>query len=172
VGCGVRKGAKLSEDGAYRYVLWRDWRDAVTEPLLGYVMLNPSTANANVDDQTIRKCVGFAEHNGYRGFIVLNLFAYRATDPKDLERAHRRGADIVGPENRYWHHVYLPLMERTVAAWGAHRLAPYGVDEMSHLWHSAFYCLGVTRNGAPRHPCYIGYQALQPFASPWRETAA
>jgi hypothetical protein len=71
----VRKGAKLSDDGVYRYALWRDWRESLDEPLLGYVMLNPSTADASEDDQTIRKCIGFAERNDYRGFIVLNLFA-------------------------------------------------------------------------------------------------
>jgi len=169
----VRKGAKLSDDGVYRYALWRDWRDTVVEPLLGYVMLNPSTADADIDDQTISKCIGFAERNGYRGFIVLNLFAYRARDPKDLEQAHRRGVDIIGPENRYWHRAYRPMMEQTVAAWGTHKLAPYGVDELSHLWRAPFYCLGVTKAGAPRHPCYLGYETpIQPFASPWRETAA
>lgn len=164
----MRRGAKLSDDGMYRYALWRDWRDSIESPLLGYVMLNPSTADADLDDQTIRKCIGFAERNNYRGFVVLNLFAYRARDPKDLEQAHRDGVDVVGPDNRYWHAAYRPALNRVVAAWGAHKLAPYGVDELADLWRRQFWCLGTTIAGAPRHPCYLSYERpLIPFPSPW-----
>jgi hypothetical protein len=164
----MRTGAHLSADGVYRYALWRDQRDSLDEPITGFIMLNPSTADADVDDQTIRKCVRFAEIHGSRAIVVLNLFAFRARDPKDLEAAHRSGVDIIGPDNRYFHRSYQPALSTIVAAWGAHRLAAYGVDEMSHLWRQRFQCLGVTRDGAPRHPCYLGYDTpLIPFQSPW-----
>jgi hypothetical protein len=169
----VRKGAKLSDCGTYRYVLWRDWRDSTAEPLLMFVMLNPSTADADNDDPTIRKCKGFTERADCKGFLVLNLFAYRATDPTELVKAHRSGVDVIGPDNRYWHRCYVGLPDQVVAAWGAHALAPYGMDELSDVWRRRFVCLGTTKAAAPRHPLYVSYeQQLIPFPSPWFEVAA
>ena len=75
-------GAVVSDDGLYRYILTRTWDRSL--PALVFCMLNPSTADATVDDPTIRKCIGFAQRLGYGGIIVVNLFAYRATKPREL----------------------------------------------------------------------------------------
>jgi hypothetical protein len=83
------RGALLSEDGRYRYRLWRLWDDLA--PVMVWVMLNPSTADADLDDPTIRKCIGFAKANRHGGIIVVNLFAWRATDPKERQQYTRRG---------------------------------------------------------------------------------
>lgn len=86
------RGATLSPCGTYRYDLWRRWGPG---PVLWWVMLNPSTADADADDATVRRCIGFARREGYAGIGVRNLFALRATNPRDLVEA----SDPVGPWN-------------------------------------------------------------------------
>jgi hypothetical protein len=86
-------GATFDPTGAYRYALWRVW-DGNRPPLV-FVMLNPSIADAERDDPTIRRCLGFACAWGYGALTVVNLFALRATCPHTL----RRAADPVGPDN-------------------------------------------------------------------------
>jgi len=112
------RSAVISPCGLYRYRLSRQW----TEPSysLAFVMLNPSTADAEVDDPTIRRCIGFARREGYGGIEVVNLYAFRATSPDDLWKAK----DPCGPENE----GHLISIARAsvgygtpiVCAWGAH----------------------------------------------------
>jgi len=95
----VKKWAVLSRCGKYRFMLGRAWdepdsaQDTDTgfgkwkRPLCVWLMLNPSTADHSQDDPTIRKCVGFSQRLGCGGLIVVNLFAWRATDPDDLAEA-------------------------------------------------------------------------------------
>ena len=99
--------AVLSPCGAYRYLLTR--RFGPGKKLATFVMLNPSTADAERDDATIRKCVGFARSWGCAGLQVVNLFAFRATDPTDLRMAD----DPVGPENDVW--LGRAIWERRIA---------------------------------------------------------
>lgn len=141
--------ARLSEDGLYRYALGRRWGDG---PPLRFVMLNPSTADASVDDPTIRRCVGFARAWGYDALTVLNLYALRATDPRELWRA----GDPVGPQND----AYLQIAAEsgvgtTVVAWGANA-RPDRVAAFRELFaEHEVYCLGVTKAGQPKHPLYL-----------------
>lgn len=88
----VRKGAFISECNLYRYWLTREWGEGGN--LMAFVMLNPSTADANIDDPTIRRCVGFAKREGRNGIVVVNLFAGRATDPDEMFKMR----DPVGPD--------------------------------------------------------------------------
>jgi len=81
----VRRGAVISDCGTYRYALARYWGPG---PELAFVMLNPSTADASVDDPTIRRCMGFARRENLGGIVVANLFALRATDPSALKASH------------------------------------------------------------------------------------
>lgn len=146
----MRCEATLSDDGLYRYWLSRRWgtgRRAV------FLMLNPSTADAEVDDPTVRRCIGFAKSWGMAGVEVVNLYAYRATDPKELAKC----ADPVGPMNDL-------SIERTCArvapvlAWGAKPWArPRArrvVRRLCQRWRF-LWCLGVTQDGSPRHPLYV-----------------
>jgi len=147
-------GAVISEDGRYRYSLWRSW-DRSVEPLT-FVMLNPSTADALADDPTIRRCVRFARDHSFGGMRVLNLYAYRATNPRDMFRA----VDPVGPENDS-HFGDLGATTQVIAAWGAHARPDRVRQVLRILEGKPVYCLGVTQAGAPRHPLYV--RADQPF---------
>jgi hypothetical protein len=154
-GLVVRKDASLSDDGLYRYDLTRTWGDGGR---LVFVMLNPSTADASVDDPTIRRCMGFAQREEYDGIHVVNLYALRATDPDEL----RRHPDPYGPDNHaaVWGAVTSHLTVGVCVAWGAH---PMAVDhpmidtlrELSDYTGIELQCLGKTKAGAPKHPLYI-----------------
>lgn len=93
----IMRAALISDCGQFRYHLVRAWQPRQPR-LLRFIMLNPSTADDESDDATIRKCIGFATALDYTGLAVFNLFAYRATDPKDLKAA----GYPVGPMNDKW----------------------------------------------------------------------
>jgi hypothetical protein len=154
--------AVISLCGQYRYRLQRG--DGAR---LAFVMLNPSTADANVDDPTIRRCMGFARREGYAGIDVCNLFALRATNPRELV-AH---ADPIGPDN-YDHLAALGKDHRgtdIVCAWGAHPAATARVVAVMKGYLTDYgarlVCLGLTAAGAPRHPLYVrGDAPLLPWS--------
>ena len=89
----MRTNAILSEDRKYRYVLLREWDSQL--PKIMFIGLNPSTADENQDDPTIRRCIAFAKSFDYGGFYMLNLFAYRSTSPSKL----REVDDPIGEDN-------------------------------------------------------------------------
>ncbi len=78
----MKSDAELSKCRAYRYALWRTWDES--KPFAMFVGLNPSTADELEDDPTIRRCINFSKLWGYGGLCMVNLFAYRATDPTAL----------------------------------------------------------------------------------------
>lgn len=146
----MRRGAVLSNCRTYRYMLWRVWdEDAAIMNVIG---LNPSTADETQDDPTIRRCVDFARQWGYGGLVMTNLFAYRATDPKVLATV----ADTVGPENDQHLRIQAYEAGMVVAAWGAHPLAvPRSETVRPLLERFHVMCLGMTKDGAPKHPLYL-----------------
>ena len=168
----LEMGADISPDGRYRYLLWREWRgtgrhdtwrwlganDGEGKPLgepkaCLFVMLNPSTADANVDDPTIRRCVGFAKAWGYDRLEVVNLFAYRATQPRDLLKLSYDD-DPVGPRNHDVVEKASWEAGKIVCAWGAHG-GHLGQDETVLGWlRGAPFALGFTAARKPRHPLY------------------
>ncbi|MDX2097143.1 MAG: DUF1643 domain-containing protein [Leptolyngbyaceae cyanobacterium bins.59] len=152
----MKRSAEFDETGTYRYSLHRQWN--LEAPDLGFIMLNPSTADADRDDPTIRRCIQFAESWGYGSLEVVNLFAYRATHPKVLLQA----PDPVGPENdRY----LLQMIDRTqtvIVAWGNRGVFQNRSQDVLTLLKTlekkasdSLYCLGLTRARQPRHPLYI-----------------
>jgi hypothetical protein len=163
------KEAVISEDGRYRYTLYREWPDDVFDPrqVLNFVMLNPSTADADKDDPTIRKCVGFAKLNGYNAIRVINLFAFRATNPKDLQKAYYGDClDVVGPLNDSYVRE-IPPEETVVAAWGStfknETFLIRRVRETTALLNRKLWCLKKTNEGRPWHPLYVPYGSLLEF---------
>jgi hypothetical protein len=151
----MNKAAFISDDGRYRYWLSRDW-DATKKRVM-FVMLNPSTADASVDDPTIRKCVGFAQRLGYGGLSVYNLFAYRATDPKDLESA----GYPVGPDNDEHIAAGLGMVDAVIFAWGANaREAIDRIQQVAKLVYSTqlpVCALRLLADGVPQHPLMLPY---------------
>lgn len=146
--------ATISDCGRFRYLLSRQWSD---DPLLLFVMLNPSTADALLDDPTIRRCAGFAHAHGFGGFQVVNLFAYRATDPRDL----RRAGWPVGLDNDEEIEAAARRCDEICVAWGAvepRSRAESRVQEVMPILRASgkqVQCLRVTRGGHPQHPLYL-----------------
>lgn len=153
--------AIISPDGLYRYRLTRAWGSA---PPLVFIMLNPSTADASIDDPTIRRCVGFAKREGAGGILVVNLFAWRSTDPEALAKA----SDPVGPHND--NHIRLACRSggKVIAAWGSScppklRRRASDVQRLASGITSLF-ALALTEDGSPRHPLYLpAISPLLPF---------
>lgn len=142
--------AVISDCGTYRYMLRRIWSD---EKPLGVIMLNPSTADMTTDDNTIRRCVNFAKSFGHGGILVANLFAYRATKPDELFTA----SDPVGPDNFKHVKTMLSQVECVLCAWGANGDFLGQGKKMADFvtMRNALYCLGVNKNGSPKHPLYV-----------------
>lgn len=144
--------ADISQCGRYRYVLERDF--VGVGPTVVFCMLNPSTADAENNDPTIRRCIGFARREGAGKLAVVNLFAGRATKPDDLFVME----DPVGPRNEQAWESLLTGDEIFIAAWGADKRAKRAADRFrawARMWKRELYCLGKTQAGAPRHPLYV-----------------
>lgn len=148
----LERDAVISDCGTYRYLLRRTWDHA--KPRALFVMLNPSTADAEIDDATIRSCIRLCKSLGYGSFEVVNLFAYRATDPEALFTA----ADAVGPRNDHSIEAAILRCDMAICAWGAHPMARERGSSVAALLRGrrpAIFCLGKTKSGAPKHPLYI-----------------
>jgi len=140
----MERTATLSPCGTYRYRLGRRW-SAGGEVLL-FVMLNPSTADADVDDATIRRCIKFAQAHGFNALEVVNLFAYRATDPKDL----RRAGWPAGPDNDAHIAEAATAAAAVCLAWGSNVAGlerPQVVLPMLRALGARLLCLRITRSG-------------------------
>jgi hypothetical protein len=154
----MKGSAIISPCGSYRYSLSRVWDDG---PTLAWCMLNPSTADADVDDPTVRKCIGFAKRWGFGGIHVVNLFALRATDPREL----RIAKNPVGPGNS---DALMKAFSRypVVVAWGGSIPRTRDADNAARSVRDSarrgprgleWWCLGRTRYGEPRHPLMLAY---------------
>jgi hypothetical protein len=146
--------ARLSEDGAYRFALHRIW--GKSSNLLTFIMLNPSTADALVDDPTIVRCVGFARDMGHDGIVVVNLYAYRATKPSDLWLA---AMPTGGKQNDETLRKALSTAETNgspvIAAWGANAKPARVAWLLDQPGAHRLQALRVTKAGAPGHPLYL-----------------
>lgn len=147
----MESSAVISACQSYRYVLKRRWGDG---PRACFIMLNPSTADHANDDPTIRRCIGFATREGCGELVVVNLFAFRATNPRVLATVD----NPIGSMNGHYvrsavHACDGPL----IAAWGAHTMADSceTAREVRAYSFGRLMCLGKTASGAPRHPLYV-----------------
>lgn len=147
----IKNFATISDCGKYRYLLIRKWDESKPDAM--FIMLNPSTADGEKDDPTIRRCVGFAKSWGYGGIMVVNLFAFRATNPKDLFSPE----DPIGEENLMWIRLASEQSELVICAWGNGKL----VDKLSKGYKplsvvsKTLMHLGLCNDGTPRHPLYL-----------------
>lgn len=159
-------GATISKCGRFRYVLWRAWGEqeggGFPARAANFIMLNPSTADATADDPTIRRCVGFARSWGMDGLFVTNLYPLRATDPSELWKAEDRLGEFLPragePVNEQAILAYASISQVVVCAWGSHAKPDRAARVLTILANVKIrtHCLGLTKDGHPRHPLYLG----------------
>jgi len=141
-------GAIFSSCQKYRYLLWRQW--AKQKPLITFIGLNPSTADAQTDDPTVQKCCHYAQNWGYGGLLLVNLFAYRSTDRSVL----RKIKHPVGPENDDYLQWAVAKSEKTVLAWGNDGLLQKRCTTIIKKIPDP-HCLRINKTGQPAHPLYL-----------------
>lgn len=147
----LASGAIFACSKPYRYALWRNW--SIRGGQCAFIGLNPSTADEKANDQTMRRCINFAKSWGFGGVIMVNLFAFRATDPE----AMKKQSDPVGEYNDFFTAYYAARADRIVCAWGAHGAHMGRGQEIYTRLQSlngdrTLYCLGTTKSGQPKHP--------------------
>jgi len=151
----MNRSAVFSVCEKYRYVLTRTWDDY--KPRVLFIMLNPSTADAENDDPTTRRCIRFAKDWGYGGIYIVNLFAYRATNPYDLLHT----PFVVGVENEKWFRRMSALAHLVVCAWGNSCIVEKIQKRLDHTWKplswisKPLYYLELSNDGTPKHPLYL-----------------
>ncbi len=156
-------GATFSEDRVFRYTLWRRFKES--GKTLAFIGLNPSTADEKIDDPTVRRCINYAKRDGYAQLIMLNLFAFRATLPKDMRAAKDPG----GPDHAGNLMAIIETCaaaDKVILAWGNHgSFKGAGRALYKSLVNAQFqwklYCLGMNKDTSPVHPLY------QPSAAPF-----
>lgn len=152
VGGYLECDAVISECGKYRYLLRRTWEH--NKPRALFVMLNPSTADASIDDATIRSCIRLSKGLGYGSFEVVNVFGWRATKPNELLTV----SDPCGPRNEDHVRGALARCDIPICAWGAWlhaEAASAYIRNAIRASRPASFCFGKTASGAPKHPLYI-----------------
>lgn len=146
----IRRSAVLSACGRYRYLLAREWAD--TGKTACFLLLNPSTADATTDDNTSKRCISYAQAWGCGSLLIVNLYAWRATQPRDLAAAD----DPVGPENDAYLQTATAVAEHTsgplVAGWGTHALPDRVADVLALPGMHRLSTLASTKAGHPHHP--------------------
>lgn len=160
---GLATGALFSPCRRWRYMLWRRWNEAA--PSCMFVGLNPSTADETKNDPTVTRCINYAKAWGYGSLWMLNIFAFRATDPMVMKSM--QGA-AVGPRND----EFLVAAGRgagvVVAAWGTHGTFRGREPEVRRLFAGAgvkLSYLRLTQGGHPSHPLYLP-RSLEPVEWP------
>lgn len=150
----MKKNAYI--DGDYRYILGRKWDE--NKPQVTFVMLNPSTADAEQDDRTLTRCINFAQSWNCGSLEVVNLFAYRATKRDQLCKA----SDPIGLKNNVYIELATKRADLIIVAWGCGKYPKIQnrnkeVLSLISSGKQPLYCFGRTKDGNPRHPLYRPY---------------
>lgn len=151
----MESSAVFSKDRIYRYELWRKYDNNL--PFCMFIALNPSTATETEDDPTVRRCIQYSKDWRYGGLCMTNIFAFRATNPKDMMKFN----EPIGPENN---ETLKRLSEKAgiiVAAWGKEGTFMNRGQEIIDLIPN-LYCLKKNKDGSPSHPLYLKKDLL-PF---------
>lgn len=173
------RAAEISDCGKYRYWLMREWEPTVetnsrAEPSALFVMLNPSTADGIAEDATLRRCISFAKALGFLRLEVVNLFAFRATSPLELEAEYNRNGleAVCGPDNGDAIMEGMDNCRTIIAGWGERLSKGIAGERAGEILLMAkrlgrdVFCLGKTADGYPRHPLYVrGGTGLETFNS-------
>ena len=149
----MKRNTVLSSCKKYRYQLWREWGvdKTASSSYVVFVGLNPSTADESTDDPTLRRCIGFSQDWGYESLCMVNLFAYRTTNPKNL----RTAKSPVGKRTNRFLLDAIDNADIVVAAWGNNGMFLDRDKEVMKMITRKTYCLGLTKYNQPKHPLYI-----------------
>lgn len=143
----IKRDALISSDKKHRYSLKRIWDDKKLKVL--FIMLNPSLANSDKDDPTIRRLINFTKQLGYGGFYVGNLFSYITPYPKDLVDKDLSFSNKNLKEIR----KMITLSKEVIYGWGN------SFNEPDWLKKNVLKpkCFGKNKNKTPKHPLYLSY---------------
>ena len=148
----------FSPSRRYRYVWKTRTINREDGRLCAFIGLNCSTADENGPDNTVRICLNHATRWGFEHFVMLNLFAFRATDPKVMKAA----LDPIGPYNDYWIGHYVGRADLIVTAWGNDGAYLNRDEQVIKLLRKSAcidawppLCLAKTKAGHPHHPLYL-----------------
>jgi hypothetical protein len=160
---GLPERYLYSGDMTYRYAFWRWWGEPDLATTDVWVLLNPATGDTEQRRRpTLEKCIARSRAADRSGLVIVNLFAYRHTDPKRLRSAQ----DPVGPANDEALRLLTAAAPRTIAAWGSHGTLHGRSAQVAGLLDHPL-CLGTTQHGEPRHPLYVPKDAeLVPWTAP------
>jgi len=144
----MNKSAIISPDGKYRYQLSRIYDEDLLP--VAFVGLNPSTADEVKDDRTIMKCLQYSKKWGYGGFHMVNLFAYRSKNPKDLLTVN----DPIGEDNNFHLKEIFGKVGKVVCCWGNYgKYKDRNIEVLKMIDEP--YCLRINKSGEPSHPLYL-----------------
>jgi hypothetical protein len=141
--------AVISDDGKYRYYLSRNWGG--DGKVVTFIGLNPSKADAKQNDPTVVKCIRFAKSWGATKLLIVNLFAYRSSSPRDLLRVE----NPIGADNDAWIRRAVEEADIIVAAWGNNGNYLGRANEIAKRFDGKLQALHLTKQGMPGHPLYI-----------------
>jgi hypothetical protein len=161
----MKGDAIISPCETYRYTLTRIWDD--TLPRTCFVCLNPSTADASINDPTCNYCIKLVKHWGHGSIVIVNLFAFRASKPEVMRRFE---GDVIGPSND--EHIFAQAQQSdlVICAWGnngVHNLRNIEVKEMLLRCDKPLHHLGLTASNHPVHPMYLSYNGILKNPEVW-----
>lgn len=144
-------GALFSPCNLYRFLLWRVWDD--TRNPLVFLMLNPSLADGVAEDNTLRRCIGYAKYMAYGGVVLVNLYPFVTPYPWKM-KAHLHPPDVFQTND---HHIMLAVENRNVmCAWGANADKQRAHEVLSKIeMFCRPFALKINADGSPAHPLYL-----------------
>lgn len=172
----VARSCHFSPCRRYRYALRIIWNPELKPKM--FIGLNPSTADETKDDNTIRRCIDFAQRWGHGGLVMTNAFAFRSTDPEPMIAM---GRDAIGPENTvaYLERIAAECAGKPIAAWGTNiRHVKFGTERKDRnlnrnnelkVCMGPLDCLRITKGGYPEHPLYLP-KVLEPIPFNYTQT--
>lgn len=145
----IKKDAYIDKTGRYRYWLMRQWGQN-SKNFVNFILLNPSKADARLDDPTVRRCTCFAKNLGFDGMYVTNLFAFRTKDPQELKKQ----LEPMGKENDKYIREKAKISRLVVIAWSNHGSFMNRDKEVIAILsqEKSIYCFGINKSGQPTHP--------------------
>ena len=149
----LTRSADFSDCGQYRYRLSRSWSNKRIgkNKTVAFIGLNPSIADAEFDDPTIKRCITYAESWQFKQLIMINLFALISTDPDQLTNV----PDPVGPENDHFIKMACAQSAKLIACWGNQGVIKNRSEVVCQSISRRLHCIRSNKSGEPAHPLYL-----------------